>query len=328
MHPEPFHTRGRIAPSGKVHIGHAALLWLSHNAARVTGGTFTTRIQHLWATRSADVFKAFQKYANENLDELAEIGLEGSQAQAFLAHGMSPSWRREITDDRGLADYYWHELGFDELWGTWPADPACVHALGENLTVDEASWHLDGGGESNTSNIAISPKHPFLSFVQLVGEVTTGRNCIIRGTDHLPEAAWGHYVMHLIAKKHYGLPGLDRTCRYAPHQYFMPKIVRSSGQPLSSSSSEVTQGFFVRDVLNAEVPPEKLFQYLGKVLFGSVERSKCVHTDWSLQVRAKPEGLREFYQAGAECVMGKLLPYPVIDDEDWFRFLRTKEVEP
>lgn len=320
MYPEPLHTRFRLAPSGDVHIGHAALGWLSMNAARVTGGTFTMRVQQLWATRDPHSMDLYRKHAHENIEQLIDLGIEPSHADAFKAHGMSPSWRIQFTDDRALIDYYWRELGFEGIWGEWPAEPAMAHALQDAETPqDWHSWYL----------AHCARKHPYIQFAQMVGEVTTGRNCLIRGCDHKADESLADAMYPLIAKKHYGLADIDRTGRYTPVQFFMPHIEVVGVGKISSSSGATAAGFYVKDVLAAKVRPERLFAYLGKVLFGSVEAAQIADTDWSQQIPVDPAKmhLRPMAQAGARSVMERMVPRPVIDAEDWARFLRTGDVE-
>lgn len=337
MHPEPLHTRFRLAPSGDVHIGHVALAMLSSHAARATGGTFTMRAEQLKQTRTKGRWQNFVRFAHRNLNDLIDLGLEPSSPEAFKAHGMSPSWRLQITDDRALIDHYWHELGFDKLWGEWPCndDPD-----GTN------DWHSMILGNYEQGWV-----HPYVRFAQLVGEITTERNCVIRGDDHIMDAVFANAVSHLIAKKHfhdYPKDDWDRVSRYAPAQYFLPKIKRTSGIPLSSSNTEATKGFYVRDVLSAGVPPDRLFRYLGKVLFGSVERGECIEYGWTQEVEfgdTEPVGQHDLpdrpgeqpylyrapdgvgCQPGAQLVMNNIVPNPTINDADWFRFLETKEIE-
>ncbi len=97
MHKEPLHTRFRIAPSGEVHIGHATLAWMSMNAARVTGGTFTMKAQQLFATRAAVNWNKYKEFAHQNLDMLKAIGISPSHPHTFELHGMDPAWRFQLT---------------------------------------------------------------------------------------------------------------------------------------------------------------------------------------------------------------------------------------
>lgn len=280
------------------------------------------RTQHLWATRDFGTMENFRKHAHANLNDLIEIGIEPSHPHEFLAHDMSPSWRFQINDDRGLIDYYWHELGLDRLWGEWPANPTMIHALQtEPSPNDYASWCL----------AVPYSKHPYIQFAQLVGEVTTGRNCIIRGQDHKADEGFADAFYPLIAKKHYGLAEIDRTGKYTPCQYFMPHIHIKGVGKISSSSGPGNAGFYIKDVLAAKISSEKLFAYLGKVLFGSIEVAERVSVDWSQQIPVTPETqhLRPMPQAGARSVMERISSTTAyIDAEDWQRFLRTGNVMP
>ena len=319
-YPEPLHSRFRLAPSGDVHLGHIALAWLSMNAARLTGGTFTMRAQQLWATREITSLENYREYAHRNLNELIDLGIEPSQSGAFKLHGMSPSWRFQVTDDRALIDYYWHELGLDALWGEWPVNPRMSHALDTDQPwVDEASW-----------NFTIRYKHPYLQFAQLVGEVTTERNCIIRGEDHKSDESFASAIYPLLAKKHYGLADYDRTGMYTPCQWFMPHITLDAGWKLSSSNGANQAGYYAKDILAARIPSEKLFAYIGKLLFGSVEEAERLSTNFTQQIPLDPENnhLRAMPQAGVRSVMEGLWAgdRKVVDPEDWARFLRTGNV--
>jgi hypothetical protein len=308
MHPSPAHCRFRLAPSGDTHIGHIALGWLSMEAARQTGGTFTMRCQQLWATQDSGSFEKYVQFAQKNMDELQQIGIEPSHRNAFLAHGMSPSWAVQYTDDRGMIDAYWEKLGFDKVWGSWP------HKLGSEAhdavcAVSEGwhSWYLTDVVSNNV--LVHQSKHPYISFAQLVGEVTTGRNCIIRGDDHLQDKSFADMMYPVIAKLHYGLDEFDRMSVKTPAQYFLPKLNRTSGVAIRSSSGPASAGYYVKDILAADVQPDRLFKFLGRVLFGTYEAAEKAMASWSQEVPDVPSGpLR---------VMEQIVERPTICDDEW-----------
>jgi len=315
-YPSPLHTRFRVAPSGDCHIGHWVLGKLSMEAARLTGGTFTMKSQYLWATREIETWEKFEAFAHKNLEDLQALGVEPSHPNAFLAHGMSPDWRIQYTDDRGLIDAYWHALHLDDLWGNWPNDPRLVGPEAtEVMPCDYLSWNLT----------QLSSKHPYLQFAQMVGEITTGRNCLIRGSDHIQDKAFADAFYPLIAKIHYRLPDWDRQCQYTPAQFFLSRIGRTGGDTISSSSGPGSAGFYVKDIIAAGVPPDKLWKFMGRVLWGSYENAEKVACDWSQQIPMRPEQnhLRGGPQSGARSVMESILPIPRINDEEWDRFCRS-----
>jgi len=315
----PLHTRFRLSPSGGVHIGHAALALLSYEAARVTGGTFTLRCESLKPSRCTSRWANYKRCAQQNIDDLIALGLEPSPVRAFLSFAdMSPNWRIEYTDDRNLVDYYWRELGCRDLWGEWP--------YGDD---EENDWHSYILGY-----YCQGWPHPYKMMAQTVGDVCTRRNCLIRGADHLHEAAWFNAYAQAIARRHFDRGQWDHAAEYVATQWFLPKLVRDSGLPLSSSNPDETTGFYVKDFLETGIPPERLFQFIGKTLFGSVEASACMYRDWSFEpVGEVPEGFwdsqfpdRFETHYGPRRVFDCIVERPVIHDEDWRRFLRTGEV--
>jgi hypothetical protein len=315
MYPCPLHTRFRLAPSGKVHLGHWTLAKLSQEAARQTGGTFTMRCQQLWATRDDGSWQLYLKHAQENMDELQQLGIEPSHRNVFLSHGMNPDWRVQLTDDRGLIDAYWEKLRCDEWWGNWPNDPRLAqHNDVAVMPCDDKSWYLHH----------LACKHPYIQFAQLVGEVTTGRNLIIRGDDHIQDKTFADAFYPLIAKVHYRLPDFDRQCEKTPAQFYLPKIEREGGV-LSSSSGPASAGYYVQDILAAGVQPDRLWKFMGRVLWGSYEQAEKVACNWSQQIPVKPEEmhLRPGPHAGARSVMESIVARPQIDGGEWDRFMRS-----
>jgi hypothetical protein len=316
MYPTPAHCRFRLAPSGDCHLAHWVLAKLSMEAARLTGGTFTLRCQHLWATRDDGSWQLYVKHARKNLDELQNLGIEPSHRNAFLSHGMSPEWAIQYTDDRGLIDAYWHALRLDELWGNWPNDPRmAAHNDTEVMVCDDKSWYMHH----------LASKHPYILFAQMVGEIATGRNLLIRGDDHIQDKAFADAFYPLIAKVHYRLSDFDRQCEKTPAQFFLPKIVRADGGVLSSSSGPASAGYYVKDILAAGVCPDRLWKFMGRVLWGSYEAAEKVACNWSQQIPVRPEEmhLRPGPHAGARSVMESILPHPQIRDDEWQRLLSS-----
>jgi len=316
MYPLPLHTRFRISPSGQAHVGHWLLAKLSMEAARLTGGTFTMRCQQLWATRDHGSWDLYVKHAQENMDELQALGIRPSHPNVFLSHGMSPDWGVQLTDDRGLIDAYWHRLRLDELWGNWPNDPRLVMVtMTEPTACDYLSFALTQGAS----------KHPYVQFAQMVGDVTTGRNCLIRGTDHTQDKAFADAFYPLIAKLHYNLPDFERQCEKTPCQFFMPRVERTDGDTISSSSGPASAGYYVRDIIEAGVPPDRLWKFMGRVLYGSYERADEMLVRFTQQVPFVPgEGwARGLSQEGVRSVMENIVQHPVIHAGEWSRLLRS-----
>jgi hypothetical protein len=285
-------------------------------AACLTGGTFTLRCQHLWATREIGSWDLYLKYAQKNMDELQELGVEPSHRNVFLSHGMNPEWGVQLTDDRGLIDAYWHTLRLDELWGNWPTNPRMANALDTEVMVcDDLSWYMHH----------FACKHPYIQFAQMVGEVTTGRNLLIRGDDHIQDKSFADAFYPLIAKLHYHLPDLDRQCEKTPFQMFLPKINRTSGGIISSSSGPASAGCYVKDIVEAGVSPERLWKFMGRVLWGSYEEAERVACNWSQQIPMRPEQnhLRPSPHAGARSVMEAIPGHLLLDDGEWDRFMRS-----
>jgi hypothetical protein len=327
VHPEPLHTRFRLSPSGPVHIGHAALAWLSQQAARATGGTFTIRAQSLWNSRSAENWKKYQKWAKENLEALVACGLGPSSRESFLLHGMDPQWAQQHMDDRATVDWYWEGCNYGipgfslaKLFGGWPP-------LGDvEVEDDRQAQYL--GPLAHSSVYA-----PYVRIAQIVGDITTGRNCLLRGQDHFQEKVFGDYFYALIAKEHYRLGDFDQSGRYAPVQYFLPFVRIDDDAKVSSSDQNTGRGFFLRDVLEAGVPNEALHAMLGKIMFGSVEAAQIANATWSTEPVAKPKdatgaGVYRYpVQAGACYVVESLIVrQPRISRAEWLRFLQTREV--
>lgn len=318
MYPSPLHTRFRLAPSGEAHIGHIVLAALSQEAARATGGTFTIRCQQLWATRESWTFDKYVKFARENIEDLYRLGIEPSHADVFLANGMSPAWAVQYTDDRGLIDAYWEKLRLDELWGSWPDNPRmATYYTQEEQFSDNNSWYLTQA----------SSKHPYIQFAQLVGEVTTGRNFIIRGDDHLQDKAFADAFYPLIAKLHYRLPEIDRSCEMTPLQFFLPKLSRKSGLPISSSAGEATSGYYAKDIIAAGVTFDRLWRFMGRVLWGSYEKAEQAATWWSQQIpvgQGETNHLRPLPQPGPRAVLEHIQARTlVIDDTEWAEFMAS-----
>ena len=308
----------RLAPSGDAHIGHIVLAGLSQEAARATGGTFTIRCQQLWATRESWTFEHYVKFAQKNIEDLYRLGIEPSSPDMFLAHGMSPAWAVQYTDDRGLIDAYWEKLRLDELWGSWPDNPRmATYYTDEDLFHDNNSWYLT----------LASSKHPYMQFAQLVGEVVTGRNMLIRGDDHLQDKAFADAFYPLIAKLHYRLPELDRACEKTPLQFFIPKIARKSGSTISSSSGAASAGYYAKDIIAAGVSWDRLWRFMGRVLWGSYEKAEQVATWWSQQIpvgQGLENHLRPLPQPGPRSVLESIVTHPVIDDEEWECLLSSR----
>jgi glutamyl/glutaminyl-tRNA synthetase len=315
-YPSPLNTRIRIAPSGQAHVAHYCLGKLSQEAARITGGTFTMRCQQLWATRDIGSWELYKKHAQENMDELQVLGVEPSHPNVFLSHGMSPDWRVQYTDDRGLVDAYWQKLRLDELWGSWPNNSSmALHNDTEVMPCDVNSWYMHN----------LSCKHPYIQFAQMVGDVTTGRNFLIRGSDHIQDKAFADAFYPLIAKVHYGLLDFDRQCEKTPCQFFLPRIEREGGGILSSSSGSDGAGYYLADIIQAGIPPDRLWKFMGRVLWGSYEIAEEIACNWSQQIPVMPEKmhLRPGPHAGGRSVMEAIVPRPCINATEWDRFMRS-----
>ena len=326
----PLHTRFRYTPSGDAHLGHAALCWLSYHAARVTGGTFTYRAETLRSLHYCEpAWATVREYWRRNFEDLCALGFTPTSAK-MLAElpGCSASMAFEAFDDKALTDYYWLKLGLRDLYGDWPppADPPANP--GDGVTCWQA--RILGNYEAGLL-------HPYCMLAMVVGDVTTARNCLIRGEDLREEAAAYNWFAHAVAKDHFGLDEWDRIGQYTCVQYYIPKIRRTGtrvaeeehskppGMTLAASNDVVTEGMYLRDVIEAGIEPHEFGKYLAKVLFGSVEAGDCVYTDWLKQPSEHPR--QTHFSTAIAALLAKIVPQPMVDDEDWFRFLRTGEAE-
>ena len=183
------------------------------------------------------------------------------------------------------------------------------------MPCDYLSWNLT----------QISSKHPYMQFAQMVGEVTTGRNLLIRGNDHLQDKAFADAFYPLIAKLHYNLPDFDRQCEKTPGQFFIPKIHREDGGVLSSSSGPASAGYYLQDIIAAGVAPDRLWKFMGRVLWGSYEKAEQMACNWSQQIPVPPEKmhLRPLPQAGAMSVLEAIPEGRTIRADEWETFMSS-----
>ena len=341
---EQLHTRFRFSPTGDVHLGHAALSWLSLNAAKSTGGSFVYRCEDITARTCASRWKAFKSYAHKNIQDLIDLGLEPSSGEVLKSHGLSPSIAVEYIDPVQEGDIWYKRIGFEEMFGPWPPKPH-----DENSPNDWKARTL-GSYEQGLH-------HPYILVMQVIGDLITKRNCLIRGRDLFGEADLINAIQHLITKDMHQLDEWDALAKHTFFQYYLPKIGRTGelipeslempgierGQlgeetsmaqfmrTFSSSGSALTGGFYVKDVLEAGRTGDELFRFLGKVLFGSVEASECVYTDFRGGKTVEGDRMRvgegNGPQWGVYKVLEKIVPSPVVDDHEWFRFLKTGKVD-
>lgn len=311
----PLHTRLRFCPSGPMHIGHVALTLLATNAAESTGGSFCIRCTHLKATRGAGRWKAYRTWVERNLDELLSVGIDGSPPKVFLAHGMSPRWRVQRQDETALTQHYWHDLGFDRVWGEWP--------LGDEYLARESEWY-----NMSLGNYQQGHSHPFIRLAQVVGDVCTGRTCVFRGDDHLPDRNITNAFAQAVAMRHYHLSEPDKLSLYAPNQYFLPKLRRASGTVLASGDQANTTGFYIADFLEAKLPIERLNRFIERVLFRNPADAGAFYSEWLTPPGTeRPAGDDEFHvQEGVQRIMSTIRPEPVVDDVEWAHFLKTGDL--
>jgi hypothetical protein len=314
---KPLHTRFRFAPTGDVHLGHLAVCWLSYHAARQTGGTYFYRCDQLLSTTSRDRWEWFHSFARRNIDDLCDFGFPPTAPVIIRDFdGLHPGMRMEITDDRAMADHYYRELGFDELFGDWPP-PA---------EADDRNWKALILGNYEQVNL-----HPYILVAQVVGDIITRRNCLIRGDDILPDRSFTNAIAQAIAKKHFNLTDIDHTAEYTFLQHFIPKIRRSGsrlpselresgGTVLGSSKGDITAPFYVRHIIERGVDPQDVLDLLGRVMFGSTEASACVYDGWKqgIQPVGGQTGGGGVIQHTVREIIDRLVPNPVIDDEEWF----------
>ncbi len=313
----PLHTRFRFAPSGDAHVGHIAVCWLSYHAARQTGGTFFYRCDQLFSSMSHARWSMFSEYARRNIDDLCRFGFPPTAPEVIdnfpdLHAGM----RMEITDDRAMADRYYRLLGYDKLYGEWP--PIAVN--------DEMNSQATILGSYEQGII-----HPYILVAQVVGDIVTRRNCLIRGDDILPDRSFINAIAHAVAKIHFGLTDVDISGNHAFFQHFIPKIKRSGsrlplemrrdgGVVLGASTPEITGPFYLRNLMERGVDPQAILDLIGKAMFGSVEAARCVYTDWThgiqpLDGQDVGEGV---HQHSVYEIINKVVWNPVIDDDEWF----------
>ncbi len=321
---DALHSRLRFAASGDLTIGHVALGLFGYYAARCTGGTFTLRVTNLKATRVDSRWVQHQKFVDRNLADLRALGLDASPPQAFLAHGLSPSYRVCREDERALTDYYWRELGFDKVWGAWPCNDSDNNFAGNNFATSN-DWHSFILG-----NYEQSWCHPYLRLAQVVGDVTTGRNVIFRGEDHWQDAVMTNAFAHAVARLHYRLTEVDRLNRYVPAQWFLPKLRDSQGRVFSSGNPAVTTGYYVRDFLKSKLLPERLFAFLQRVLFTNAADAERMYSGWSAEclgdrgrfVDPKHPNTHE----AIKVIFDSIRKEPVVDEVAWAVFKKTGEV--
>jgi hypothetical protein len=333
---QPLHTRFRFAPTGDVHLGHATLCWLSYLAARQTGGTFVYRVEQLKAYMQEGRRQNYETWVRKNIDDLCAIcpPTDGNVLSSFP--GMHPSFRIQITDDRSLIDHYYRKLGYEAIYGEWPQQIETTSQWSKNFHYGnyEQGW-----------------THPYILFAQTVGDIATGRNCLIRGMDLRFEAAMINAMGQVISKEHHQVDEIDILARRTFTQHYVPLIKRSGtmlpedlrkpeGVALSASQPQITSGFYVRDVLERDIEPDELFRYLGKVLFGSIDAADRTLTGWADErldlgiIKADdPVPNTQTFEPDSvvhtrvKQIVDKINPNPVIEDEDWFRFLKIGKVE-
>ena len=322
MYPEPAHGRFRLAPSGPAHIGHWVLGKLSADAARMTGGTFTMRCQQLWATRDSVTWEKYVANSRQNMEDLRALGIEPSHPEVFLSHGMLPSWAVQVSDDRGLIDAYWRRLRLDELFGEWPV---AVDEKHRSTCIFEPQWHSWYMTDQLSNNpLCHQAKHPYMQFAQLVGEVTTGRNCIIRGGDHMQDKAFADAFYPVIAKLHYRLDDVERLCALTPAQFFVPRINRKSGGRIASSAPEESAGYFLSDIAKAGVDCDRLWRFMGRVLWGSYVAADLATASFSEIEGAADSQIGRTAHPGVTRALQSIVPNPMIDDEEWAVLLSSR----
>ena len=331
----PLHTRFRFAPSGDLHAGHVAVAWLNHQAAMATGGTFLLRIEQLKAGTGPGRVDQFIAKTQSNIDELCSIGLGPTEDAVLQSFDMDPSWAVGVLDNRGLTDMYWEKLGLKKIFGAWPQP--MPYSLSSILGCYEQGH-----------------AHPYIMLAQAIEDVHTRRTCVIRGSDLIPEANCYNMLMQAVALDYHNLDAPDLTAQVVANQYYVPRLSRSGTKlpdsvknewpqcqlqdgswSIGSSLPATTEGFFIKDLVEASIPAHKIYSYVGKLLFGSAERMSEAAMMWcreehpvtnpaTLQAELPPGwGV----QSGPHHVMA-MLPSNgiVIDDDDYFRFLHTGEV--
>ena len=329
--PEVLAARFRYTPSGPMTVCHALLAWLSREAARVTGGTFIIRCESLKCTLGSERSVAYKLWWRRNFDELCAFGLTPTAPEILNAtEGLDAGMGFMVADDHGLQQYYWRELGLEKMYGVWP--PPYENEETVRWAHNSKAFML--------GNYAEEQVHPYLILSQAVTELATRRNCLIRGKDHENEANQFNAMAQLVARKMFNLPGWDHESQYTPRQWFIPKFKRSGtrlpkelqkpgGVVLSSSLPAVTSGFYLKDVLEAKVPPYRVLRFLAKVLFGSDEAADAAWTLWGMPYSVPDtEGLPiplPGHQGGVQAIFAKMVPNPVIDDYEWEDLMRAKE---
>lgn len=330
MYREVLHTRFRTAPTGPMHLGHVIPAYLSMVVAKVTGGTFLLRIQSLKAQCCKDRWERYRIFAQPCMEEMIELGLKPSDPETFAKNNMDPSWAVQFFESKEIVDYWYKELGLEAQFGKWEVT---------KNPEDPQYWKRIIFGNYETGF-----EHPYIVLTQVALDMACGRNCLIRGDDHRIGASLAHEYAQRIAMKKYKLKEPDAVYDYVPSFHFVPRVKRSGtmlppgarrpyGISLASSMA-TTEGFYVRDILNARVTFEALAEFIENQIFidpkvghemlhavpGEVGLRTYGAGGYGVAIPSPPSVQRRW---GVVKMMEYLKTEIIIQDTDWFGFLQN-----
>ena len=262
--------------------------------------------------------KNYNEFSRKNIQDFCNLGFTPTSSDLLKSFNIDLSLQVQYEDPRACTDFYWKKLGLDKIFGQWPLI---------NKNDDDPDYWKD----IILGNYEDSFKHPYLVLTMITGEILSKRNCIIRGNEHYHEKGLIHFLGQAFAIKYYGLTGPDALHNFVPTQFFIPKLCRSgtrlpedqqkpSGIVLSSSL-ETTKGFFVKDIIKAGIEPYVLRSKLEEILLGN--RAGELDGIVLEKIHIEDPSDAQMIQAGVRKLFNILPREIIIDDDDWFYFLKT-----
>ncbi len=299
-----LNTRFVFTPTGPAHIGHVWTAYINWQMARITGGQFWYRFEDVLAMQNKHLREPVregglplaQHYAEENLADMTAIGLPPSKGCL---------WRQSR---HSIADYYWKLYGFEHVFGPWPGE------------LREGMRHPPWG-----ANVDTAAEHPYVTLSRVSADIATGCNVVLRGVSLAHENSMYMMWAHLLLAH---LP-LDKRKEAIPKLRYIPELKWTEGREvgaaayaratrISSSSPDAVGNVFVKDVLDAGISGETLFEYLEKIYY----HRPLTYT----------ERVHEYLTPGSQVITNfaanvhPMNPYPLVHRHDWERFLETGEV--
>jgi hypothetical protein len=240
------HTRFVFTPTGPAHLFHAVVAGINRRLALATGGSFTYRFENVLAAQGAGNRDDRMAVCCDNLEDMRAMGLSPSEPGVLRDLGFDPGIAVQHQQGRLLATHYWRLWGLEHYFGTWP--PPYLEGQRENPCV-----YLQDG-------LALTI-HPYIVLSRVTEDIATGRNCIIRGADLLPETSLYAMFAQMILEGRAPLPV----------QHYVPRLSMVDGEgaliPIASHQWRAGGPGFLRRVRQTGKPPEEFFEYLDHYTF-------------------------------------------------------------